>query len=255
MDMEPVVKSDLLSKSAELEVRKRASSSKHTKMEMEYASKSEYSARLSEADVKKRSHSTKHTNTAVLEPPSHDSVKVNRKYSSEYPRSPSRSHTKRRRIYVGDRMEYSLSYRPSHSSVRAQPHDPVPNKVLGIFGLGSESCESSIRRAFEKFGEVLDVHLVEDTRTGILRGFGFIYFKRTCDAKYAVENGSNIRINGRKVRVDYSLTNRPHKSTPGIYMGRKQRLTKSRHYHENEYSFKRRYSYDERSERDHRRRY
>jgi transformer-2 protein len=36
----------------------------------------------------------------------------------------------------------------------------------------------------------------------------------------AKENCNGIEVDGRKIRVDYSITKRPHTPTPGIYMGK-----------------------------------
>ena len=36
----------------------------------------------------------------------------------------------------------------------------------------------------------------------------------------AKEQCTGLEIDGRRIRVDYSITQRPHTPTPGIYMGR-----------------------------------
>lgn len=47
-----------------------------------------------------------------------------------------------------------------------------------------------------------------------------MYFESLEDAKLAKEQCSGLEIDGRRIRVDYSITQRPHTPTPGIYMGR-----------------------------------
>lgn len=61
------------------------------------------------------------------------------------------------------------------------------------------------------------VYLLQSGRS---RGFGFAYFKKHEDAKVAKEECSGMEIDGRRIRVDFSITQRPHTPTPGIYMGR-----------------------------------
>ncbi|MPC98180.1 Transformer-2 beta [Portunus trituberculatus] len=40
------------------------------------------------------------------------------------------------------------------------------------------------------------------------------------DATEAKQQCTGMEIDGRRIRVDYSITARPHTPTPGIYMGR-----------------------------------
>ncbi|KTF90903.1 hypothetical protein cypCar_00010616 [Cyprinus carpio] len=35
-----------------------------------------------------------------------------------------------------------------------------------------------------------------------------------------MERANGMELDGRRIRVDYSITKRPHTPTPGIYMGR-----------------------------------
>lgn len=37
------------------------------------------------------------------------------------------------------------------------------------------------------------------------------------EAQKCIDNLSGIDLNGRKIRVDFSVTKRPHQSTPGEY--------------------------------------
>lgn len=57
-------------------------------------------------------------------------------------------------------------------------------------------------------------------QTGRSRGFAFIYFESMEDAKAAKESCNGIEIDGRRIRVDFSITQRAHTPTPGIYMGK-----------------------------------
>jgi len=61
---------------------------------------------------------------------------------------------------------------------------------------------------------------VYDHQTGKSRGFAFLYFKDLQDAVEAKETAPGTEIDGRKIRVDYSITKRAHTPTPGVYLGR-----------------------------------
>jgi len=47
-----------------------------------------------------------------------------------------------------------------------------------------------------------------------------VYFDDVDDAVDAKEHCNGIELDGRRIRVDYSITKRPHTPTPGVYMGK-----------------------------------
>ena len=53
------------------------------------------------------------------------------------------------------------------------------------------------------------------------RGFGFVYFKNIDDAEIAKEKVHGSIVQGKQIRVDYSVTLRAHTPTPGVYKGNK----------------------------------
>ena len=115
--------------------------------------------------------------------------------------------------------------------------DPEPNKVrefsanllysitsilqcLGVFGLSLYTSEKELEAEFKKFGPLDKVQVVLDGHTGRSRGFAFIYFENIEDATEARDAMTGAEMDGRKIRVDYSITKRAHTPTPGMYMGR-----------------------------------
>lgn len=101
--------------------------------------------------------------------------------------------------------------------------NPTPSRVLGVFGLSTQTRENDLEDLFREFGQVERVNLVYDRRSHTSRGFGFIYFsaQEAADAALAKTNG--ITFQGRQIRVDYSATEKPHEPTPGMYMGERRR--------------------------------
>lgn len=80
--------------------------------------------------------------------------------------------------------------------------------------------ERDLKEVFSKYGPLEDVQVVYDAQTGRSRGFAFVYFENVEDSKMAKERCNGQEIDGRKIRVDYSITQRAHTPTPGIYMGK-----------------------------------
>merc|ERR1712112_58656 len=98
--------------------------------------------------------------------------------------------------------------------------DPDPSKCLGIFGLSLYTTERELEAEFGKFGPMEKVNVVLDGHSGRSRGFAFIYYENIDDATEARNAMSGMEMDGRKIRVDYSITKRAHTPTPGMYMGR-----------------------------------
>ncbi|XP_027197830.1 transformer-2 protein homolog beta-like isoform X3 [Dermatophagoides pteronyssinus] len=132
-----------------------------------------------------------------------------RKYSSRHSPDSSSRRTKRSRS--------PMSSRRRHVGNR---EDPPSGRCLGIFGLSIYTQERDLKDVFSKYGPIEDVQIVYDAQTGRSRGFAFIYFEKGTHAVEAKDRCNGMEIDGRKIRVDFSITQRAHTPTPGIYMGK-----------------------------------
>ncbi|XP_067650251.1 transformer-2 protein homolog beta-like isoform X1 [Haliotis asinina] len=146
-----------------------------------------------------------------------------------YSRSRSRSPYQRRRHRdshgersSGRRRHRSHSRSPMSSRRRHQGNrdDPEPTRCLGVFGLSLHTQERDLREVFDRYGSVEEVQVVYDRQSGRSRGFSFVYFKSVNDAIEAKDRCTGMEIDGRRIRVDYSITERAHTPTPGIYLGK-----------------------------------
>ncbi|VEN51342.1 unnamed protein product [Callosobruchus maculatus] len=130
--------------------------------------------------------------------------------SSRYSRSRSRS-------YRRSHSHSPMSSRRRHTGTR---DNPKPSRCLGVFGLSVYTTEDELYHIMSKYGPLERCQVVIDAKTGRSRGFAFVYFESTEDAKVAKEQCTGMKINGKSIRVDYSITERAHTPTPGIYMGK-----------------------------------
>ncbi|RKO91586.1 hypothetical protein BDK51DRAFT_13193, partial [Blyttiomyces helicus] len=94
-----------------------------------------------------------------------------------------------------------------------------PSNVLGAFGLSLLTKEKDLERIFGEHGKLESVTIIYDHGTGKSRGFGFITFADQDNAAAAKKALDGLVLNDRQMRVDYSLTHKPHHPTPGRYMG------------------------------------
>ncbi|XP_051566020.1 transformer-2 protein homolog beta isoform X1 [Myxocyprinus asiaticus] len=178
-----------------------------------------------------------------------------------YSRSRSRSHSRRRRSRSRSySSEYRRRHSPSHSPMSNRRRhvgdraNPDPNCCLGVFGLSLYTTERDLREVFSKYGPLSDVSIVYDQQSRRSRGFAFVYFENREDSKEAKERANGMELDGRRIRVDFSITKRPHTPTPGIYMGRPTYgggpSVSSRHRDYNERGYDRG-GYDRYDDRDH----
>lgn len=130
----------------------------------------------------------------------------------------SRSGSRRRRS--NSRSKSPMSNRRRHVGDR---EDPSENCCLGVFGLSLYTTEREIKEVFGRYGPLDNINVVHDHQTGRSRGFAFVTYESVEDAKEAKEKTTGIELDGRRIRVDFSITRRPHTPTPGIYMGKPTR--------------------------------
>ncbi|PIO77406.1 hypothetical protein TELCIR_00483 [Teladorsagia circumcincta] len=89
-----------------------------------------------------------------------------------------------------------------------------------------DTSERDLENIFREFGEIDHIKIVRDHVTGRSRGFGFVYYHRTRDAAAAKAELKDARIDGMRVRVDFSVTS----GSPfyrGGTSGRSRRLSDS----------------------------
>lgn len=101
--------------------------------------------------------------------------------------------------------------------------NPNPCRCLGVFGLSFHTSERALFRVFDKYGRVERIKLVTDARTNRSRGFAFVYFERVDEAIEAKEQLHGSELDGSAIRVEFSISNREHNPTPGVYMGAPRR--------------------------------
>ncbi|KRY10409.1 Transformer-2 -like protein beta [Trichinella patagoniensis] len=167
-------------------------------------------------------------------------------------RSISRSRSRDRGRH-GRRRSKSRSPMSNRKRHLAPRENPPTSRCLGVFGLSLYTTERDLHQLFSRYGKVDDVQLVYDHPSGRSRGFGFVYFDTVDDAVLARERAAGTEIDGHRIRIDFSITKRPHTPTPGIYMGRTSRRSYRDDYYRGRspspYNYRRRsrsYSYSPR---------
>jgi len=77
----------------------------------------------------------------------------------------------------------------------------MSSKKLYVGNLPFDVSRDDIRAAFEEYGTVYEVSLIEDRQTGRPRGFGFVEMD-DAGAKAAIEGLNDKEFNGRNLTVN-----------------------------------------------------
>ncbi|KAI1720989.1 RNA recognition motif domain-containing protein [Ditylenchus destructor] len=77
-----------------------------------------------------------------------------------------------------------------------------PYKTLFVARINYETSESKLRREFEKYGKILKISMVHD-KNGKPRGYAFIEYANKSDMTAAYKKADGMKIDGRRVVVDY----------------------------------------------------
>jgi|SRR5215469_1207056 len=99
--------------------------------------------------------------------------------------------------------------RTAHNQTVTDWRNVVKNLFVG--NLGSEVTHEELRRLFEAYGQVAQVHIIVDRDSGLPRGFAFVEMANDAEAEKAIKalNGSILR--DRALNVNYA---RPRPERP-----------------------------------------
>ncbi|GMR36647.1 hypothetical protein PMAYCL1PPCAC_06842, partial [Pristionchus mayeri] len=80
---------------------------------------------------------------------------------------------------------------------------------LKVDNISYNTTPNDLRRLFDKYGEIGDIHIPRDRYNRQSRGFGFVRFYSRRDAEYAQDRTDGKFIDGREIRVSVAKYDRP----------------------------------------------
>ncbi|XP_023242314.1 RNA-binding motif protein, X-linked 2-like [Centruroides sculpturatus] len=80
-----------------------------------------------------------------------------------------------------------------------------------VGGLDYDLTEGDVICIFSQYGEVKEINLIRDKKTGKSKGFGFLCYENNKSTILAVDNFNGIKLCGRTIRVDHVANYRPPK--------------------------------------------
>ncbi|KAI1063527.1 hypothetical protein LB506_005875 [Fusarium annulatum] len=77
---------------------------------------------------------------------------------------------------------------------------------LHVGNLAASTTDESLKKAFEKYGQVLDSIVVRDRDSGNSRGFGYVTYSNPTEAHNAIAALNQDDLDGRRITVNIANT-------------------------------------------------
>jgi len=84
-------------------------------------------------------------------------------------------------------------------------------KNLFVGNLDSQVTQEELRRLFEAYGQVGEIHIILDRNTGLPRGFAFVEMRNATAAEKAIKALDGSTLRDRTLTVNYA---RPRPERP-----------------------------------------